>query len=99
MSARLETRPTVHDFQREKHGVEEEVEASSPRDTSAAEKEQGGCYAWLATTDGSVSSLGKGGSTKAAEGGVGRRHSSVGIYGGRGGLGGTAPRRSGHGRL
>ena len=59
----------MHDFRRGKHGVEEEVEASSPRDTSAAEKEQGGRYAWLATADGGASSLGQ---RRLGEGGCGR---------------------------
>ena len=61
-----------HDFRRGSHRRGEEVEASSPRRTSTAEKELGGHCAWLATADGGANSLGKGGSTKVATGARGR---------------------------
>ena len=61
-----------HGFGWGSHGRGEEVEASSPRRTSAAEKELGGHCAWLATADGGANSLGKGGSTKVATGARGR---------------------------
>ena len=45
-AVKLETWPTVHHFQREKHGVEEEVEASSPRVISVTEMVRRRRVAW-----------------------------------------------------